>query len=172
MPEYFNIGKIVATHGLLGEVVLVHNTAQGDALGGLKTLFVEERTNSFIPYFIEDIRTKNDRELYVKFEDISSKESAGKLLRKQVYLEEKYFRQIVKNNSILYYLGFEVIDAQAGDLGPVAEVLEMPSQLLMKVYQGEKELLIPINEQTLQNIDEEKKVIRVNLPDGLLDIYH
>lgn len=171
MPEYFNIGKIVATFGLLGEVVLLHKTGKTEPLNDIKTIFIEERKNSFLPYFIGSVRPKKAQELYLKLEDVDSKEAAGKLLQKQVYLEEKHFRQMVGDDSILYYLGFSVNDKQAGDLGPVAEVIEMPSQLLLKVYQDEHELLIPLNEQTLQRIDKETKTIYVHLPDGLLDIY-
>lgn len=171
MSEHFNIGKIVAVFGLQGEVILVHKAGRKNALQGIPVIFIEERKNSLLPYFIESVRPKNEKELYLKLEDIHSKESAAGLLQKRVYLEEKHFRQAVNEESILFYLGFMVEDAHAGLLGNVAEVVEMPSQLLLKIYQDENELLIPLNENTLQNIDRKKKVIYVSLPDGLLDIY-
>lgn len=171
MPEYFNIGKIVATFGLQGEVVLIHKAGKKNKLKGIQTVFIEEKNNSFLPYFIESLRPKKDQELYLKLEDVHSKEAAGKLLQKQVYLREKDFRQIIEDDSILYYLGFLVKDKQAGILGSVAEVMETPSQLLLKVFQNKQELLIPLNENTLQSIDKEEKIISVDLPDGLLDIY-
>lgn len=172
MPSYFNIGKIVATYGLQGELVLLHKTGNPFSLDNFKTIFIEKATNSFLPYFVSSVRPKRDGELYIKLEDIYSKEAAGRLLQKQVYVEEKYFRQIIKEDSILYYLDFLVQDHTAGILGKVAEVVEMPSQLLLKIYQNDHELLIPLNDQTLESIDKKKRILYVNLPDGLLDIYH
>lgn len=169
--NYFNIGKIVATFGLQGEVVLVHKTGNPEVLQDTRTLFVETRKNSFLPYFLESARKKNKEELFLKLEGVDTKEAAGKLISKGIYLDEAHFREQVKPESLLFYLGFAVEDSLAGILGQVAEVIEMPSQLLVKVYQNGHELLIPLNEGTLTRIDRQAAVIYVTLPDGLLDIY-
>jgi 16S rRNA processing protein RimM len=52
MPEYFKIGKIVAVHGLKGEVLLKHTLGKKTSLKGLQTVFAEERKNYFLPWFI------------------------------------------------------------------------------------------------------------------------
>lgn len=171
MSEHFNIGKIVAVFGLQGEVILVHKTGRDNTLQNIPVLFIEDKKNSFLPYFIESFRPKNDQELYLKLEDVNSREAATRLLQKGVYLEEKYFQQAVTEESILFYLGFVVEDVKTGILGNVAEVLEMPSQILLKIYQNGHELLIPLNDNTLKKIDRKRKVIHVSLPEGLLDIY-
>jgi 16S rRNA processing protein RimM len=171
MADYFNIGRIAATFGLQGELILVHKIGRTDALKNIPVLFIEERKNSFLPYFIDAVRSKSADELYVKLEGITTKEAAGKLLTKQVYLEEKQFRKQVKAGSSIYYLGFAVEDSHAGLLGNVAEVIETPAQLVLKIYKDGHELLIPLNENTLQRVDLQSHIIYVSLPDGLLDIY-
>lgn len=171
MPNYFNIGKIAATFGLQGELILVHKIGRVEALDKVKALFIEEKKNSFLPYFIESVRAKNREELYIKLEGISTKESASKLLTKQVYLDENRFREQVREGSLIYYLGFEVEDSHAGKLGSIAEIVEMPNQVLLKIYEGEHELLIPLNENTLRRIDRKTATLYVNLPEGLLDVY-
>lgn len=171
MPEYFNAGKIVATFGLHGEMILLHKTGKADAFKDIQTVFIEEKQNSFIPYFIESNRIRNQEEVYLKLEGIQTKEGAAKLLQKQVYLDEDHFRKIVSPESVLFYLGFKVADKTAGMIGQVAEVVELPAQLLLKVHQNNKELLIPLNGNTLQQVDNANKVIHVILPDGLLEVY-
>lgn len=171
MPEYFNTGKIVATFGLHGEIILLHKTGQADAFKDIRTVFIEEKQHSFIPYFIESNRIRNQEEVYLKLEGIQTKEGAAKLLRKQVYLDEDNFRKIVSPDSVLFYLGFKVADKAAGIIGRVAEVVELPAQFLLKVHQNDTELLIPLNSNTLQQIDKNNKIIHVILPDGLLDVY-
>ena len=53
MTEYFKIGKFVGTFGLKGELVLKHNLGKKTSLKGLRAVFVEERKESFIPWFVE-----------------------------------------------------------------------------------------------------------------------
>lgn len=171
MPEYFNIGKIVATFGLQGEMVLLQKTAREDLFKKGNVLFVEETSGSFIPYFIESARNKNQEETFIRLEDVHSKEAAHKFLHKRVYLDEENFRRIISPDSVLYYLGFTILDQTAGRIGEVEEVLEMPSQLLLKVFRHNKELLIPLHGETLVSVDKEKKIIRVKLPDGLIKVY-
>src|SRR5690348_6709266 len=167
MPNYFNIGKIVAAFGLGGEVILQHKLSAAAPLKDVKVLFIEEKKNSFLPWFIEKVRQKHAEELFLKLEGLNTREAAGRLLSRQVYLDEQHFRKQVTEDSVLYYLGFSVEDKQAGMLGRVAEVVELPNQLLVKVYQDGHELLIPLNESTLRNIDTGNQTIYVNLPEGL-----
>ena len=59
MTEYFKIGKLVAVHGLSGELLLKHELGKKTSLKGLPAIFVEEKKNSFIPWFIESTKIKS-----------------------------------------------------------------------------------------------------------------
>jgi 16S rRNA processing protein RimM len=67
-------------------------------------------------------------------------------------------------------LGFTVFDRKKA-LGKVLEVIEQPLQILLRLEIDGKEVLIPVNESTLEGIDHRKEKIFLILPDGLLDIY-
>jgi 16S rRNA processing protein RimM len=51
------------------------------------------------------------------------------------------------------------------------EVIEQPHQVLCRIDLGGKEALIPMHEQTLRRVDQRKREVHVELPDGLLDVY-
>ncbi|HEV8504674.1 MAG TPA: hypothetical protein VGQ53_04710 [Chitinophagaceae bacterium] len=51
--EYFKIGKFVAAHGVKGELLLKHELGKKTSLKGLQTIFIEEKKESFIPWFVE-----------------------------------------------------------------------------------------------------------------------
>jgi len=53
MAEYFKIGKLAASTGLKGELVLQHNLGKKTAFKGLEAIFLEEKKDSFMPYFIQ-----------------------------------------------------------------------------------------------------------------------
>jgi 16S rRNA processing protein RimM len=50
-------------------------------------------------------------------------------------------------------------------------VIEQPVQILLRIEMEGKEVLVPLNESTLDKIDHKQEKIYVTLPDGLLDIY-
>jgi len=56
LPEYFKIGKLVAVHGLKGELVLKHTLGKKSSLKGLQAIFVEDRKDSFLPWFIQETK--------------------------------------------------------------------------------------------------------------------
>ena len=170
MTEYFKIGKIVSTFGLKGEVVLKHNLGKKTSLKGLKALFVEERKESFIPWFVEAARIKNEEELFVKFEGVNTKEAANKLAQKEAWMAEEDFKKFSSKSAPINLLGYAILEGDE-DLGTVLEVIEQPNQVLCRIDYKGKEALIPLHEDSLVGIDHKKRQIRVELPPGLLEIY-
>ena len=170
MKDYFSIGKIVASHGLTGEVVLEHALGKKTDLKGLETIFVEERKGSFLPYFVENTKAKNDVEIYIKLEGFNTKESARRLNQKEVWLLKPDFDKYAAKSSPISMLGYMMIN-EGKEIGEIFEVIEQPMQVLCKIMYLGKEALIPIHQESLDKIDKKKKQVHVTLPDGLLDIY-
>ena len=170
MKDYFHIGKIVASHGLNGEVILQHALGKKTDLKGLQTIFIEERKSSFLPYFVESTTAKNKEEVYIKLEGFNTKESARRLNQKEVWLLKPDFDKYAAKSSPISLLGYIMIN-EGKEIGEIIEVIEQPMQVLCKImYQG-NEALIPIHEESLGKIDKKNKRVYVTLPDGLLDIY-
>lgn len=170
MTEYFNIGRFVATFGLKGEVVLKHTLGKKTSLKGLAALFIEEKKESFIPWFVESTKIKNEEELYVKLEGINTREQAIKVTQKQVWLPEADFKKYSSKSSPISFLGYEVVENDKV-LGQILEVIEQPHQVLCRIDLNGKEAFIPLHEQTILRIDKKKGQVVVDLPEGLLEIY-
>jgi len=168
--EYFKIGKFVSTFGLKGELVLKHNLGKKTSLKGLKALFVEERKESFIPWFVETTKIKSEEEIYIKLEGIAIKEQAIKLTQKEVWLPEEDFKKFSAKTSPINLLGYAIVEDDK-ILGKVLEVIEQPHQILCRIEYNNKEALIPLHEETIQKIDRKKQQVIVALPPGLLEIY-
>ena len=171
MESYIHIGRIVASFGLKGDVILQHALGKKTALKDVKVLFVEEQKGSYLPYFIESTKAKDHNETYIKLEGINTKEAAVRISTRNVWLKDADFRKLAGKSSPISLLGYAVITYEEENLGPVEEVIEQPHQVLLKLTLDGNEALIPLHEETLDGIDHEKKEIRVVLPDGLLDIY-
>jgi 16S rRNA processing protein RimM len=168
--NYNSIGKLVATFGLQGELILKHNLGKKTALKGLETIFLEEKKNEMLPYFIENSKVKSPEEIYLKLEGINTKEAAQKIAHKEVWLTEKDFEKHASKSAPISLLGYHMID-QGKDLGEILEVIEHPHQVLCRIDLNGKEALIPVHGETLEKLDKKKKLVHVILPDGLLEIY-
>ena len=170
MNNYFKIGKLAATFGLHGELVLQHSLGKKTSLKGLEAIFIEEKTDSFIPFFILSAKIKSEKEVLLLLEGLGSKESAHKLVQKEVWILEPDFQKFAGKSAPISLLGFTMINEDE-DLGEVLEVIEQPHQVLCKILVNGNEALIPIHEDSLEKIDKKNRKVYVNLPDGLLDIY-
>ena len=95
------------------------------------------------------------------FETVSSSIDAMIQMDK-AHLYRFYFHEII---------GFTVVDTEKGELGPVTDVLEYPTQAILQVMKGKKEILIPILDQVIQNVDRDNKILTITAPEGLIDMY-
>jgi 16S rRNA processing protein RimM len=170
MTEYFKIGKLVGIFGLQGELVLKHNLGKKSSLKGLQAIFIEEKKDSFIPWFVESTRIKNEEEIFLKLEGVSVREQAIKLAQKQVWLPEADFKKFSAKSSPINLLGYNIVENDKV-LGKIEEVIEQPHQLLCRIDLNGKEAYIPLHEETILKIDKKKSQVIVALPEGLLEIY-
>jgi len=166
---YRNIGKIVSAFGLKGDMIVLHHLGK-ISVSKIKVIFLEQKKGEMLPYFIENIRKKGEKELLLKLEDINSKEEASKFLRHDVWMKEDEIHIHTQKNNPIGWVGYRIFD-QGKDLGPILEVIEQPHQILCRIEIDNKEVLIPLNEQTLNKVDHKNRSVLLILPDGLLEVY-
>ena len=170
MIEYFKIGKFAAAYGLKGDLVLKHELGKKTSLKGLQTIFIEEKKESFLPWFIESTKIKNETEVFVKLEGVATREAAIKLTQKEVWLTSADIKMFSAKSSPINLLGYTIVNNKQ-PVGDILEIIEQPHQLLCRVEIKGKEALIPLHENFLQGINHAKKQVNVELPEGLIEIY-
>jgi 16S rRNA processing protein RimM len=168
--NYYKAGKLVAVHGVKGELIFKHELGKKTSLKELKAIFIEDRKDSFLPWFIEWAKSRSVNEILLKLETINTREAAIKLAQKEVWLPEGEFKKHSAKTAPANLLGYTIINGKER-LSEILEVIEQPHQLLCRIELSKKEVLIPINESFLKKIDHKKKEVIVELPDGLLDVY-
>ncbi len=170
MKEYFKIGKLAASTGLKGELVLKHSLGKATNLKEVAAIFLENPKDVFIPYFITGSSVRSDTETILKLENIDVVEVARKLTPKEVWLQEEDFKKYAEKSSPISLLGFEMWNDESL-IGIITEVIEQPHQILCSIQYKGKEALIPVHENNLLEMDHKNKKIIVEVPDGLLEIY-
>ena len=73
MNDYINIGRIVASFGLSGEVILKHALGKKTQLKEVEAIFIEQHKGSYLPYFVQSSKAKDHEDTYVKLEAVDTK---------------------------------------------------------------------------------------------------
>ncbi|MFZ9404066.1 MAG: ribosome maturation factor RimM, partial [Sediminibacterium sp.] len=160
MEDLIHIGKIVAPHGIAGQVIIEHALGKSISFKGVEVLFVEQTKNSFIPYFIQSASAKTDTLTHVHFEGMKNREATAIVVSKKVWVPQEAFQKLVEKNAPLALLGFMVQEA-GKNLGLIKEVIEQPHQLLVTIDYNGQEAYIPLHEETLKGVNHAKKLVTV-----------
>jgi len=169
--DFYYLGKILKTFGNKGQLMVHLDVDEPEKYKELESVYLDVYGER-IPFFITDIEIKNRNTAVFSFADVLSVDEAEEYLGREMFLpvstlpglsgKQFYFHEIE---------GFTVIDARYGNLGIVETVLDLKHQALFQIRSGEKEILIPVVDQIIKKIDREKKIVNIEAPEGLIDIY-
>lgn len=166
--EVFKIGIINKPHGVKGEVSFTFTDDIFDRVEDCDYL-VLLLDGILVPFFIEEYRFRSDNVALVKFEGIDSTEKARTLTNVEVYYPVKFMDDQEEISSWNYFIGFRVEDIHHGCLGTVVDVDDATMNVLFVIENGDGEVLLPAHEEFILDIDRKKKILKVDIPDGLLD---
>jgi len=167
--EYREIGVLAKLHGFRGEYVMVSDSAINEEIEDWELVFIE--TDGLpVPFFIDSLRITSESSVVIGFESLDSSDAAKEFLGNKVfqlssvanYAEESKFSEEMQ--------GYMVIDSTVGEIGTVHQLLEYSQNLLLQIMKGEEEILIPVSETIIKQIDHKEKKIWINAPEGLLQI--
>jgi 16S rRNA processing protein RimM len=97
---------------------------------------------------------------------------AQSLKGSKLYLPLEFLPELAEDQFYFHeIIGFSISDQQGGVLGKILTVYDAGPQDIIAFEHRDKEILLPINEQTILRVDKAGQTIHVSIPDGLLDIY-
>lgn len=167
----FYLGTIVGKYSFKGELLVKTDTDNIESNTELLSVFIDI-DNKLVPYFVKKCLVHKSSLLRFKFEDVNNEEIADTLIKKKIYLSLDLLPKL-KGNKFYYHevIGFKIIDKLKGELGVVENINDQTSQPLFEVTDGKKNILVPLHDDLLIEIDRKNKSILVNLPEGLIDLF-
>jgi len=165
--NYFEIGKIVNTQGIKGEVRVFPTTDDPSRFELLKNVFIE-RDGASRQIEIERVRY-NKRLVILKLVGVDDMDAAEKLRGFTVKIPPEMALPLGEDE---YYirdlLGCEVFTAGGERLGVISDVISTGANDVYAVSdEGKKDLLIPAIRQCVKSVDVGGKRVAVELLDGL-----
>jgi len=176
--DFQKIGFIVREKGLKGDVKISFEAFFLNYLSHKATpeyLFVLIH-GSMIPYFIEKSNFKS-QPITLKFEEVDDRQTAQKLRAKELFISKNLFKkdELPDDDATTYWnyiLDYQVSTLHEQQLlGKVEDIFYLPEHELAQVFYQKKELLLPLNEEYIHEIDEAKKSIVFNLPKGFIEVF-
>ena len=170
--ECVEVGYVQKPHGLKGEIIVAFEPEFAETLEEIELLFVEV-DGGLVPFFVEDegLRFKTDESAICRLEFIDSLSKAKELTGCKVYVfdEEVIDSEIQEGTSVL--IGMKAFDAKFGEIGRVSRVDDFSGNLVITVDHPKAEVMIPLSDEVIVSVDEEKREIHLNCPNGLIEIY-
>lgn len=167
--EVFPIGQVTKPHGVSGEMSFSFTSDVFDTED--VPYFIFEMEGILVPFFLDEYRFKTNSTGLLKLDGIDSDEKAREFSGLTIYLPKNYLDAVDDAEIELdYFAGFLLIDSAKGEIGRISEVDQTTDNVLFVIPTDDDELLIPAGEEYIEEIDHERKIIRVTLPEGLLDL--
>ena len=166
------VGYIQKPHGLKGEVILAFGQEFEETLEELEFLFVEV-DGGLVPFHIEDevLNFRTDERAICKLEFVDTLSKAKDLVGCKVYVFDHAIIDSEDPAVTSTLVGMRIFDAKFGDIGLISRVDDFSGNLVITVDHPRAEIMIPLSDEVITSVDEEKREMYLNCPNGLIEIY-
>ena len=167
--DYFNIGKIINTHGVKGEVKIIPLTDEPKRFELLEYVYVEYK-KKLQKYTISNIRYFKNL-IILKFKELEDMTSAEALKNSIIKIPRELALPLEEDE---YYIsdliGIDVSTDEGKNLGIIKDVIKTGSNDVYVIEDDEKkEILIPALKQCIKQVDMDNRTMVVSLLEGLVE---
>ena len=166
MPQkMLTIGRIVKPWGLAGEVVVQPETDWPTRFSDLKQVHWGDK---FVKADVERIHQKGDR-LLLKLSHIDTRNASELLAGQWLYIPADQAMPLGAGEYFIHdILELAVYTTEGVELGTVIEVMTGPANDVWVIRKDKDEILIPVIQDVVREVDLDTRRITVILPPGLV----
>ena len=178
MIEHSNIsaiGKFQKTHALKGEL---------NAILDIDSIFLEEGNAAIVeidgilvPFYTASVRPKGSTSFLIRLDGIDTEGEAKNFVNKIIYALKSELASFldVDESEITDdedLIGYQIFDIESNEpIGRITGIDSSTSNLLFIVESADgEEIFVPAADEFIISIDDDKKLIEMNLPSGLIDL--
>ncbi|HSU80270.1 MAG TPA: ribosome maturation factor RimM [Candidatus Angelobacter sp.] len=172
MTEWFQVGKIVNTHGIRGEVrIISHTDFADDRYQAGNELAIGESPNGPLTHVtVESHRHHKNFDL-LTFEGYPNINDVQGFKGLNLYVSEDQLGELDEHE--YYYheiIGCVVVTDEEKELGKIKEILSTGANDVWVIQRkGKRDLLIPYIEDVVKEVDPVEKKVVIHVIEGLID---
>lgn len=168
--DLLEVGKIINTHGLRGEVKVVAWTDYPEVFEDIDYVYIKKK-NDYERLDIKGIKYQKNN-IIVRFSQINDINEAETYKNKILLAERKALGELPEG---VYYIadliGLDVVTEDGEHIGTIADVINTGSNDIYDVKrEGRKNLLLPVIDEVVLRIDVERGKVTVRMMEGLEDL--
>jgi len=169
MNNQLEAGKIINTHGLRGEVKVVTWTDYPEVFEEIKFLYVHKKMGDE-RLDIKNIKYQKNN-IIVKFAQINDIDEEEKYKNMILYVDRDELPPLPEGmNYIVDLIGLEVYNEENEKIGVIADVFNTGANDIYDVKrEGKKNLLLPVIDECVKEVDMDNGRVIVNVMEGLDD---
>lgn len=126
---------------------------------------------SRVPFKVTDV--EENAHFVIGLEDVNNKKDSDLLAGQEIWIPLEVVKprhQRSPRNLNDKWEEYQLLDTRSNTIFSIERVEEFPQQLMAVVRIDDRERLIPLSEQLISSIDKQKRLITMELPEGLLEI--
>lgn len=164
------LGKVVATHGIKGQLRVVLFSGEFSSVAGLDSVILKGSSGGMDTFAVADV-ARHGKKVLITLKGIDSINQVLNLVGRELYVRRDQLPQLPEGE---YYwcdlLGLRVLTDQGEDLGILADIIATGSNDVYVVKSGKREYLIPALEDVVREINLDDGIMKVSPPEGLFDL--
>lgn len=167
--QLLSIGKIIKPHGIRGDMSISFSVDVFDF--DELPFFIIEIDGCFVPFVVEEYRSIAQTSAIIKLEGVNSENEVRNFSGMQIFIQKEYIENIEEAEvNADFFIGYKMSEKTKGIIGVITAIDDSTDNVLFVVHENDDELLIPVSEDYILEIDHSEKIIYVDLPEGLLDL--
>lgn len=164
------LGTIRKAHGYEGAVMMSLEDRFTEELPQMEWVFIEIDEKP-VPFLVSSLSENASGNIVLKFEGYDSPEVMTEFIGCRVFIKKEDMKNENELSPFLILEGYKIFDRDKKLLGVVTKVMSLPMQYMLVLENDKKEeILIPLNEEWVMEIDRDRESIYMDLPDGIIQI--
>ena len=164
------LGKIIATHGVKGQLRIFLFSGEFSSIAGLDTIMVKA-PNSGMETFEVAAAARHGKKVLLTLKNYDNVNQVLHLVGRELYVERDQLPELPEGE---YYwrdlVGLRVVTDQGEMLGTLTEIIATGSNDVYVVQGVEREYLIPALEEVVLEVNLDDGVMKVSPSEGLFDL--
>ena len=158
------IGQVLKSNGRDGELLVGFTGIAPEEIDLEEPVFIEF-DGLPVPFYFEAFSQRGNSRALVRLTGVHNLTDADELAGAVLYAEDDLYEDEDEDLT-----GWTVLDADGNRVGTVSAHEDIPGNPCIWVETGHGESLLPLREELVLEVDETEKTLRMEIPEGLLDL--
>ena len=158
------IGQVLKSNGRDGELLVSFSGIAPEEIDLEEPVFIEF-DGLPVPFYFEAFTQRGNSRALVRLTGVRSLTDADELAGAVLYAEDDLYEDEEEDLT-----GWTVLDADGTKVGTVSAHEDIPGNPCIWVETGHGECLLPLREELVLDVDETEKTLRMEIPEGLLNL--